>query len=169
MVKDVIHLLRRFVGTLRFKLSFYVGLVVFLTVVVFTYHSVSVQEQHLVDARVQAALKDSAVIKAAIWNGMMTKDREVIRQIVKAIGEQEGFKEINIYDWRGILHYTGNESPTAAVGEHFNEGDNPLLKNIDANASVRYQFADQGKLLNVVNPLVNTRSCSTAACHAHPF
>jgi signal transduction histidine kinase/HAMP domain-containing protein len=168
MVKDAIHLLRRFVGTLRFKLSFYVGLVVFLTVVVFTYHSVSIQEQHLLNARVQGALKDSAVIKAAIWNGMMTKDREVIRQIVKAIGEQEGFKEINIYDWRGILHYTSNGSPTAVLGKRFNEGDNPLLKHIDSDTSVRYQFVDQEKLLNVVNPLVNTKSCSTAACHAHP-
>lgn len=161
-------MLRRFVGTLRFKLSFYVGLVVFLTVVAFTYHSISVQEQHLVDARVQGALKDSAVIKAAIWNGMMTKDREVIRQIVKAIGEQEGFKEINIYDWRGILHYTSNENATAILQKPLKEQENPLLKNIDTNASVRYQFVDQGKLLNVVNPLVNTKSCSTAACHAHP-
>ena len=117
MVKDAIHLFRRFVGTLRFKLSFYVGLVLFLTVVAFTYHSISIQEEHLVSARVQGALKDSAVIKAAIWNGMMTKDREVIRQIVKAIGEQEGFKEINIYDWRGILHYTSNGTPTAVLGE----------------------------------------------------
>lgn len=168
MVKDVIHLLRRFVGTLRFKLSFYVGLVVFLTVVVFTYHSVSIQQEHLVNARVQGALKDSAVIKAAIWNGMMTKDRDVIRQIVKAIGEQEGFKEINIYDWRGILHYTSNGSPTAVLGEHLSEAEIPLLQNIDTNASVRYQFVDQGRLLNVVNPLVNTESCSTAECHAHP-
>ncbi len=45
---------------------------------------------------------------------------------------------------------------------------NPLLSNIDTNASVRYQFVDQGRLLNVVNPLVNTKSCSTAECHAHP-
>ena len=168
MVKDVIHLFRRFVGTLRFKLSFYAGLLVFLTVVVFTYHSVSIQQEHLVNAHVQGALKDSAVIKAAIWNGMMTKDRDVIRQIVKAIGEQEGFKEINIYDWRGILHYTSNGSPTAVLGEPLSERENPLLQNIDTNASVRYQFVDQGRLLNVVNPLVNTKSCSTADCHAHP-
>ena len=46
--------------------------------------------------------------------------------------------------------------------------ENPLLKNIDTNTSVRYQFVDQGRLLNVVNPLVNTKSCSTAECHAHP-
>ncbi len=168
MVKDAIHLFRRFVGTLRFKLSFYVGLVLFLTVVAFTYHSISIQEEHLVSARVQGALKDSAVIKAAIWNGMMTKDREVIRQIVKAIGEQEGFKEINIYDWRGILHYTSNGTPTAVLGEKLYAEENPLLKNIDTNTSVRYQFVDQGRLLNVVNPLVNTKSCSTAECHAHP-
>jgi hypothetical protein len=58
-----IHPVKRFFFSLRFKLSFYVGFVMFLTIVAFAYHSVSLQEEHLVNARVQEALKDSEVIK----------------------------------------------------------------------------------------------------------
>jgi histidine kinase len=158
-----IHPIKRFFFSLKFKLSFYVGFVVFLAIVAFAYHSVSLQEEHLVNARVQEALKDSEVIKAAIWNGMMTKDRAVIREIVKAIGQQEGFKEINIYDRKGLLHYSSGGS-----GERPPDKDNPLLTDIESNASVRYKFLEDGNLLAVVNPLVNTRSCATAGCHAHP-
>ncbi|MBI4961856.1 MAG: PAS domain-containing protein [Desulfomonile tiedjei] len=169
MFHAAIRLFRNFIGSLRFKLSFYVGLVLFLTVVAFTYHNIATQEESLVNARIKSALKDSEVIKAAIWNGMMTKDREVIREIVKAIGRQEGFKEINIYDRNGVLHYTSRNDADSSVGQPSkgNEAAN-LLRELETDAQVRYQFLDEGRLLTVVNPLSNTMSCSTASCHAHP-
>jgi histidine kinase len=114
---------------------------------------------------IQGALKDSEVIKAAIWNGMMTKDREVIRQIVQTIGSQEGFKEINIYDARGVLHYTSK--PNSAP-ERLTTRTNPLLEDIGANTSVRHIVSRSGNSLLVVNPLLNEKGCSTAVCHAHP-
>ena len=169
MFYRIAQLLRGFTGSLRFKLSFYVGLVMFLSVVAFTYHSISTQEANLVDARVQSATKNSEVIKAAIWNGMMTKDREVIRQIVTAIGKQEGFKEINIYDGRGVLHYTSRPDKIELIGSKIDaEQGGKLLRNIAENKSVRYRFAERDEILTVVNPLINTKSCSTAECHAHP-
>jgi len=169
MIRNLAHLLRRFTGSLRFKLSFYAGLVVFLTVTALTYHSISTQEEQLINARVRSATKDSEVIKAAIWNGMMTKDRDVIRQIVAAIGKQEGFKAINIYDRNGVLHYTSRPDAANVIGlRPRNAGNGKLLENIGENTSVRYQFTDSDQILTVVNPLINTRSCSTAECHAHP-
>ncbi len=158
-----IHPIKRFFFSLRFKLSFYVGFVMFLTIVAFAYHSVSVQQENLVNARVQEALKNSDVIKAAIWNGMMTKDRAVIREIVKAVGEQEGFKEINIYDQKGTLHYT-----SVGPGNLPTRQENPLLANLGTDTSVRHKFSEDGHMLAVVNPLLNSKACSTAACHAHP-
>ncbi len=169
MLYRLVQLFRGFTGSLRFKLSFYAGLVMFLTVVAFTYHSISTQRNHLVNARVQSATKDSEVIKAAIWNGMMTKDREVIRQIVSAIGEQEGFKEINIYDRNGVLHYTSRPDKVGLIGTRISgEPTRKLLRNIATDTSVRYRIAERDQVLTVVNPLINTKSCSTAECHAHP-
>jgi len=164
MLFQMTHFFRRFLGSLRFKLSFYAGVVLFIAVVVFALHSTFTQEKDLVNARVQGALKVSAVIKAAIWNGMMTKNREGIREIIKTIAEQEGFTEINIYDRTGVEHYTSGPSPTTNV----NQVENPLLKDLATNASPRYRFLGDGRLLNVINPLINTRSCSSQACHTHP-
>jgi histidine kinase len=161
--------MQRFTRSLRFKLSFYVGLAMFLTVIAFAYHSISTQEQNLVSASIQGALKDSEVIKAALWNGMMTKDREVIRQIVQAIGKEEGFRAINIYDRGGVLHYTSKSNPTVPVGERVTNPETlAVLGNIADDRTVRYRFVDEGRVLTVVNPLANSPSCSSTACHAHP-
>jgi histidine kinase len=169
MLGQYLQFMKRFTGSLRFKLSFYVGLVMFLTVIAFAYHSISTQERSLLAARIQGALKDSEVIKAAIWNGMMTKDREVIRQIVRTIGKEEGFKAINVYDREGVLQYTSKHDPATFVGKRAEEGETlALLGNIADDKSVRYRFGEGGRVLTVVNPLVKTESCSSAACHAHP-
>jgi histidine kinase len=168
MLNDTMHLMRRLFGSLRFKLSFYVGLFVFVAVVAFAVHSIGVQEKNLVNARVQAALKYSEVIKSAIWNGMMTKDREVIGQIIKTIVELEGIKTISIYDQQGFLRYNTEGRFIEAPAERADQQQNPLLKDLESNVSVRHRFVDGRKCLNVVNPIANTPSCSTAACHAHP-
>jgi histidine kinase len=161
--KFPIEFLRRFVTSLSFKLSFYAGLIMFLSLLVFTYQTISTQEDSLVQERIKGALKDSEVIKAAIWNGMMTKDREVIRQIVEAVGSQEGFKEINIYDQKGILHYSSSRENGLRIGSRVSE--NPLLQDVADNPEVRHGFSDDGRSLNVVNPLRNTQGCSTVGCH----
>jgi PAS domain S-box-containing protein len=157
--------LHKFVTSLSFKLSFYAGLIMFLALLAFTFRSISTQEDSLIQERIKGALKDSEVIKAAIWNGMMTKDREGIRRIVEAVGSQGGFKEINIYDNKGVLHYTSNREKDSLLGLRVN--DNPLLKDLEQNAEMRYGFADNGRGLNVVNPLMNTKGCSTVSCHGN--
>jgi histidine kinase len=169
MLTKTIQFAKRLTGSLRFKLSFYVGLAMFLTTLAFTYHSISTQEKHLVEASIQGALRTSEVIKAAIWNGMMTNDREVIRQIVHAIGREEGFQEINIYDRAGVLHYTSRENSAPPLqSAHAEDRTASLRGDMARDRSIRYKFTEDDRILSVVNPLVNTKSCSTAACHAHP-
>jgi PAS domain S-box-containing protein len=145
-----------------------VGLFVFVAVVAFAVHSIDVQEKNLVNARVNAAVTYSEVIKSAIWNGMMTKDREVIRQIIKTIAQHENLQAINIYDRDGFLRYTTEGGFIANPTQKADDVGNSLLRSLDTNPSVRHRFLDNRRYLNVVNPLVNSPSCSTAACHSHP-
>lgn len=164
MLKTAVQLVAKFTRSLSFKLSFYAAFIMFLALLAFAYQSISAQRENLITKMIQAALKDSEVIKAAIWNGMMAKDRAVIKQIVQTIGSHEGFKEINIYDAKGALHYT---SKPDSVTRDPAPSDDPLLENISANVSVRHTVSRSGKSLFVVNPLLNEKSCSAAPCHAH--
>ena len=154
MLKTATRFVTKFTRSLSFKLSFYTAFIMFLALLAFAYHSISAQEDNLITKMIQGALKDSEVIKAAIWNGMMTKDRAVIKQIVQTIGSQEGFKEINIYDAKGVLHYT---SKPDLANERLAPQKNPLLEDIGTNTSVRHTISQSGKSLLVVNPLLNEK------------
>ena len=165
MVMKLIRLVARFVHSLSFKLSFYSGLILFLAILVFASHSITAQEQNLIDKMIQGALKDSEVIKAAIWNGMLTKDREVIKEIVSAVGATGGFETVNIYDAGGLVRYS---SSAEKLGQRASAETEPLLAQLPTDTTARHRISEDGQWLLVVNPLVNTASCSSAACHAHP-
>ena len=74
MLQNSIKLLKKFTRSLSFKLSFYAGLLMFFALLAFSYHSITSQERHAIDKMMQAALKDSEVIKAAIREGMVRTD-----------------------------------------------------------------------------------------------
>lgn len=169
MVRRFLHYCWRFSQGLRFKLSFYTGLIVFLSIVVFAYHSISLQEENIIKARMQGAINASDVIRAALRNAMMADDRKVIGKIVESIGNHEDFQEINIFDADRVLHYTSNEQYAAHVGKLFDPDElSPLMTNLDSDKTKRYKFDEQTNVVTVVNPILNTPSCSTAQCHAHP-
>jgi PAS domain S-box-containing protein len=164
MVKTAVQLIRTFTHSLSFKLSFYGGLIMFLALLAFSYRTISVQEQNLIDKSIQGALTDSEVVKAALWNGMMTKDRDLIRQIIQRVGRQESFKEINLYDAKGVLHY----STTGVTGPNKPKATDLLLNNLARDPKVRHRLTRDGNSIWVVNPLLNANGCSSAACHASP-
>lgn len=169
MFQYAVRLFKGFTGSLRFKLSFSAGLVSFLAIVAFTYHSLSTQEENLVNARVQGALKDSDLVKASIWHGMMTKDRDLIRETVKVLGQQEGIKEINLYDREGALQYTSRDDAGQSADPQPKTAPHAaLLRDMETAPHVRYRLSDDAKLLTVLNPIANGKNCSSAACHADP-
>jgi len=137
----------------------------FLVLLIFSYHSISTQEANLIKRMVRGAIKDSEVIKAAIWNGMMTNDREVVKQILETMGREEIVEEINVYDGAGRLHYSSRSD--LLEGGQGSVTDSRIRANGDAT-SIRHEISRDRKSLQVVNPLLNAKSCSTASCHAHP-
>lgn len=134
-------------------------------VIIAAYHFISTQEETSTRRIVEEAFKDSEVVKSAVWNGMMINDREGIKKIIKAISLQEGFREINIYDSKGTLHYT---SKSKLDRDSYGASDNSLLKDIATDPNLRHKFSADGNSLYIVNPILNEKSCSTAECHAHP-
>lgn len=165
MLKILAHSVRKFISSLSFKLSFYASLIMFLALLAFSYHTILTQERNVIHRMIQGAIKDSDVIKAAIWNSMMTNDRQLIRQIVKTIVREESIQEINIYDRKGQLRYTGRSGDASPVRTARTD---PKIKDLVAANDVTHMFSPDGRTLSVANPILNVASCSTASCHAHP-
>ena len=165
MLQNWIQLLKKFTHSLSFKISFYAGLLMFIALISFAFQSIATQERHALNKMIQGALKDSEVIKAAVREGMMTNDRHVIKEIIKSIGALAGFREINIFDRQGALLYSSHAAKEKGAAAAKSD---PLLRDVAADTSVRHRISKDGMRLTLVNPILNTESCSSAACHAHP-
>lgn len=165
MLQNSIQLLKKFTHSLSFKLSFYAGLIMLFALLAFACHSITSQERHTINKMIGTAFKDSEVIKAAVREGMMTNDRRVISDIIKSIGGQAGFREINIFDRQGKLHYASHPVAEKSLAKAESE---PLLREVAVDTSVRQRISEDGMRLTLVNPILNMESCSSAACHTHP-
>ncbi len=168
-VSSIIESIRRFTHSLRFRLSFYAGLMVFVLTLAFTLYSLKVQQVNLINAKRAEAFKESEIITAAIWNAMITKDRELIKQILAKICQQSVFSLINIYDSYGRIHYSYRAEKRDGASSAINNGqmEQFLAAFEDANG-IHYEFVEKGNILTVISPLFNGPSCSSASCHAHP-
>jgi histidine kinase len=164
MLQNSIQLLKKFTNSLSFKISFYTGLIMFFAVLAFAYHSITEQEQHAINRMIQSALRDSEVIKAAVRDKMVANDRDAITEIVKSIGEQAPFKDINIFDNQGTVHYASHPVPEEVSSKLKSD---PLLRDVAVDTSVKHRISEDGMRLKVVSPILNTESCSSAACHSH--
>ncbi len=165
MVRKLSRVVRKFTRSLSFKLSFFAGLMVFLVLMIFTFHAVKSQEQSLTEKVVQGAIKDSRIVKAAIWNGMMNNQKEVIREIITAVGQLDRFLEIRLIDDKGVVQYANSPKPGTQTAI---ERTDMLLKELESDPRERHRVSWTENSLYMVDPIVNSRSCSTAACHAHP-
>ncbi len=158
--------IRRVTRSLSFKLSFYAGLIVFFAVVAFAYRSISAQERILVGEKIQDSIRRSQLIKPAIREGMAAKDPMLIGKALRDVESREGFREINIYDVSGTLHYTSREGQDPGSAAKL-PTEKPLPGKISSNAVIRHRFTDNGNLVNIVMPLRNEAGCSSASCHVH--
>ncbi|MFC1836700.1 hypothetical protein ACFL2Q_18575, partial [Thermodesulfobacteriota bacterium] len=108
ILSSIFHFLRKFTSSLSFKISFYASFTMFIVLLAFAFHSIKTQERNMTERIIQGALRDSEVIEAAIWHGMMMNDRDVIREIIKAIGTRGPFEEIDLFDGKGILRFSSH-------------------------------------------------------------
>ena len=163
MLQNSIQLLKKFTNSLSFKISFYAGLIMFFAVLAFTYHSITNQEQHAINRVIQAGLRDCELIKAAVREAMMTNDRGDITEIIKSIGAQPSFKEINIFDNQGTLRYGSHPFKQEVFSKHKSDS---LFTDMGVDGSVKQRISEDGMLLTLVSPILNTESCSSP-CHVH--
>jgi two-component system NtrC family sensor kinase len=117
----------------------------------------------------------SDIVRQATRYGMLLNRREDVHEIITTIGTEPGVKGIRIYNKRGeIMFSTDKREESAAVdmqaeacyGCH--EKEKPLSSLAAGNRTRIYPSSAGERILGVITPIRNERSCSDADCHAHP-
>jgi two-component system, NtrC family, sensor kinase len=136
-------------------------LLLFVLVVILTllgYMNVRLHRSHLESARLVAAQRMADVIRSSTSYYMLRNDRPALQHIVESVGNQPALEAVRVYNADGAVAFsTFREELNTNVGR----AGLPL-------SGARIYKSRAGRAIGVATPIMNTPSCSSAACHAHP-
>jgi two-component system NtrC family sensor kinase len=136
--------------------------------------NIRLHRQHLEAFTLQAAERQSDVIKRSTSYYMMRNDRDGLYEIISTMANEPGMKHIRIINQQGLISFstdTGevnkliDKNAEACYACHAQAA--PLSK-LNRPDRFRIYRANNERVLGIITPIENQESCSNAACHAHP-
>ena len=160
---------------LGLKLSLSLTVIVVLIAAISGYISWRTQKQRLLHAMVLGADQLSKSITSATWHAMLADNRGAAYQTMQTIAEKQGIDAIRMFNREGQLMFSTDATEVrmseTARSNFCVSCHQPAtrLQSTGVDSRVRIATSPQGqRTLNMVTPIFNERSCSQAACHAHP-
>jgi two-component system NtrC family sensor kinase len=159
---------------LDLRLSLWLTLLVFAISGAFLFVNVRLREQELQGYLVRSADQLSRSIASATWHAMLADRRRDAYEVMDLIATRQGVDRIRIYNKEGRVTFSTDSSDIRGVTKQdeachlCHAVAQPLVR---LPVPSRYRIdrgADGRRRLAMVTPIYNERSCSTAACHAHP-
>jgi len=122
------------------------------------------------------ANKLSDAIKNSSHSSMLLNKREQIHEIINTVGQEPCIREIRLLNKEGMVMFS---SENELIGEMVDKdaescyachtADEPLEKLPMKERMRIYRIhPDSARILGIINPIYNEKSCWDADCHAHP-
>ncbi|HXS95144.1 MAG TPA: ATP-binding protein [Candidatus Limnocylindrales bacterium] len=141
------------------KLMLSITVIVIIVAAVSGLVNIKTQEQHSLATMKLGADQLSKAITSATWHAMLDDHREAAYQVMQTIAEKQGIDRIRMFNRGGQVMFSTNPEDRPA--------STPFQ--LDLNSRVRiFQALDGHRRLEMLTPIYNERSCSSAECHAHP-
>ena len=119
------------------------------------------------------------LVEGALYQHMLENDKTALQNMLNIINKIPDIEDVNMYDSQNNLVYTsfaadptGHDNPNCKdchtnIDAMFPEKEKSFkIINFDSKCSMsKKDYA--GRLLLIRSPILNEKSCYTAACHAH--
>lgn len=165
-----------FISKIGMKLIVAVGVITIVIIGVFSYFSIQAQSDGLLSQAEVQANKLSETIKNSTHASMLLNKRDEIHTIINAISQETSIREIRVLNKEGRVMFSSQKGLIGQMVDKQAEScyachtaDKPLEK-LPINERVRvYKIhPDSSRILGVINPIYNDKSCWDSDCHAHP-
>ncbi|MCG6912871.1 HAMP domain-containing protein [bacterium BMS3Abin03] len=165
-----------FISKIGLKLIVAVGIITIVIISAFSYFSIQAQSDVLLSQAEIQANKLSETIKNSTHSSMLQNKREEIHTIINAISQETSIREIRVLNKEGRIMFSSQNDLIGKMVDKQAEScyachtaDKPLER-LPINERVRvYKIhPDSSRILGVINPIYNDKSCWNADCHAHP-
>jgi two-component system NtrC family sensor kinase len=166
-------------GALATTLSFRLFLVLSLAILLlFTIHAALAQhfQSQAIEGQVKiAAYSQSDFIRQSLYTAMLRNERGRIHEMITLLGREPGVEVIRIYNKQGQITFSTAEREIGTTVNRQAEAcyvchaaAQPLSAVPSAERARIYRKADARRVMGLINPVPNDRSCSEASCHVHP-
>jgi two-component system NtrC family sensor kinase len=157
-------------------LTFGVVLTVLLAIGVFAYFNIQSERNSLLTEVERHANQLSEAVKSDTEYDMLRNDRERIHESIRRIGKQESIDRIRVFNKSGEIIYSSDSAEIGTMVDKKAEScyrchsAGKPLEHLETQERSRVfrPHRDSSRLLGIINPIYNSPSCWTAACHAHP-
>jgi two-component system NtrC family sensor kinase len=166
-------MLRKNIG---FKLISGVVLTVLLAIGIFAWFNIQSQSKSLLSEVERHASQLSEAVKSDTEYDMLRNDRDRIHESIRRIGEQESIDRVRVFNKSGEIIYSSDAADIGTMVDKKAESCyrchsmGKPLEHLETQERTRIfqPHSDSPRLLGIINPIYNSPSCWSAACHAHP-
>jgi two-component system NtrC family sensor kinase len=141
-----------------------------------------IQKEDLNLTVLRSASQLSETIKKSIQNDMFENRKESAYRIMETVGQQEGIEKVRVYSSEGKILFSTNKEEVGRMVDPRGEAcygchsEARPLEHLASSDRSRIFFssdkdatpAGRHRVLGIINPMYNDRTCSSATCHAHP-
>lgn len=157
------------------KLIAAVGVITIFIIGGFSYFSIRAQADALISQAGIHANKLSEAIKNSTLTSMLENRRAEVHAIINTVSHEPSITEIRIFNKEGVVAFSsradliGKMVDKRAESCYVCHAENAPLQRLPIDERMRiYRIRpDSSRILAVINPIYNQRSCHEAACHAH--
>ncbi len=164
-----------FYNTLSFRLIFWVGLIILISLSVWAYFNIKYQKEEAMRDMVMEGERLGNTIKLGTHYAMMLNSRDDINQIIQNIARLEEIENIRIYNKQGQIKFSNRpeevDQKTNIKAEACDicHRSSPPSHSLALEERTRIFGSQDGyRLLGIISPIYNEPGCSGNSCHVHP-
>jgi two-component system NtrC family sensor kinase len=158
------------------KLIFAVGFITIIIIGVFSYFNIQSQIEMLMSQAEDHANKLSDAIKNSSHSSMLMNKKDETHAIINTVGKEPFIREIRLLNKEGMVMFSSNNELIGEMVDKKAEScyachtANEPLEKLPMKERMRIYrvHPDSSRILGIINPIYNEKSCWDADCHAHP-
>ena len=159
-----------------FRLIFAVALTSLAIIGVFAYFNVKAQGNSLISEVERHANQLAETVISSTRYDMMLNQRDRIQQTINTIGKQPQIRDVRIINKVGEIIYSSDSTSINKMVDKKAEScyachseDKPLEQiSITERTRIFRVNPDSSRVIGIISPIYNEKSCWQSDCHAHP-
>lgn len=163
-------------NNIGYRLIFVVALTSLVIIGIFAYFNITSQTNSLISEVERNANQLGETVISSTRVDMMLNQRDRIQQIINSIGSQPQIRDVRIMNKDGEITYSSDLNNIHKMVDKRTEScyachaeDQPLEHiSIPERTRIFRVHPDSNRVLGIITPIYNEKSCWQADCHAHP-